>query len=249
MSVTYSQRMSFCGKPRCRKCREGIGHGPYWYAYQTVNGHTTRTYLGKTLPPEVQASLETFTPDMNEVASPSTSPLSPLTSVPAATLPAPDAASAMLRIISLGQFHLERSSNQQWQTITDSAWQQQQIRALLAYLICCPERKASRSQIITALWPSSDIETATNRLNKTVQNLRKVLGYPSIESASTGDISCASSTLANVKLLPLYIEDEGIRLAGQDLILIDADAFETSLAHIYTLPTATSDLRENLLRE
>src|SRR6266702_6910335 len=43
--ITYHQQVSYCGKPRCRRCREGIGHGPYWYAYQTVNGRTIRTYV------------------------------------------------------------------------------------------------------------------------------------------------------------------------------------------------------------
>src|SRR3989440_3414590 len=52
------QQFAHCGKPRCRKCREGMGHGPYWYAYQTENGITTRTYVGKHLPPEAQAMIE-----------------------------------------------------------------------------------------------------------------------------------------------------------------------------------------------
>src|SRR5436305_14085463 len=52
--VTYHQQPSFCGKPRCRKCREGIGHGPYWYAYTTTAGQTKRTYVGKELPAEAQ---------------------------------------------------------------------------------------------------------------------------------------------------------------------------------------------------
>ena len=55
--VTYRQQVSFCGKPQCRKCREGIGHGPYWYAYHTSEqGRTVRTYIGKRLPVGVQAS-------------------------------------------------------------------------------------------------------------------------------------------------------------------------------------------------
>jgi predicted ATPase len=56
--ITYHQQISFCGKPRCKKCREGIGHGPYWYAYETHDGHTTRTYIGKQLPPDVIAARE-----------------------------------------------------------------------------------------------------------------------------------------------------------------------------------------------
>ncbi len=35
--VTYHQQPSYCGKTRCKKCREGVGHGPYWYAYKTEN--------------------------------------------------------------------------------------------------------------------------------------------------------------------------------------------------------------------
>ncbi len=64
--VTYRQQVSFCGKPRCRKCREGIGHGPYWFAYRiTPEGRTVRTYIGKQLPPGIispSASSDSSTP-------------------------------------------------------------------------------------------------------------------------------------------------------------------------------------------
>lgn len=50
--ITYHQQMSYCGKARCRKCSDGVGHGPYWYAYQTINGHVKRTYIGKKPPAE-----------------------------------------------------------------------------------------------------------------------------------------------------------------------------------------------------
>ncbi|HEX9133593.1 MAG TPA: DUF6788 family protein, partial [Ktedonobacteraceae bacterium] len=53
--VTYRQQMNFCGKPRCRKCQQGTGHGPYWYSFKVVDGRTVRTYIGKNLPPGVQA--------------------------------------------------------------------------------------------------------------------------------------------------------------------------------------------------
>jgi len=52
--VTYRQQVSFCGKPRCRKCQQGIGHGPYWFSYRVVDRRTIRTYIGKNLPPGVQ---------------------------------------------------------------------------------------------------------------------------------------------------------------------------------------------------
>ncbi|MBV9022005.1 MAG: tetratricopeptide repeat protein [Ktedonobacteraceae bacterium] len=63
--VTYHQQVSYCGKPSCRKCRQGVGHGPYWYAYHTVNGQTTRTYIGKRLPFGMQEGLTI--PQMKEV--------------------------------------------------------------------------------------------------------------------------------------------------------------------------------------
>src|SRR5579884_914543 len=52
-AVVYRLRTTFCGKPSCRACREGRGHGPYWYAYRTINGRTKQSYIGKSLPPEL----------------------------------------------------------------------------------------------------------------------------------------------------------------------------------------------------
>ncbi len=64
-SVTYRQQVNFCGKPRCRKCRDGIGHGPYWYAYHlTADGRKERVYIGKNLPPGVA------NPDDSSLANP-----------------------------------------------------------------------------------------------------------------------------------------------------------------------------------
>ena len=55
--VTYRQQVNFCGKPRCRKCRDGIGHGPYWYAFHvSADGRKERIYIGKNLPPDVLLS-------------------------------------------------------------------------------------------------------------------------------------------------------------------------------------------------
>jgi hypothetical protein len=48
--VVYRCQISFCTKPSCHKCREGTGHGPYWYAYTKRDGRTVRTYVGKNLP-------------------------------------------------------------------------------------------------------------------------------------------------------------------------------------------------------
>jgi Family of unknown function (DUF6788) len=43
-----------CGKERCRKCREGPAHGPYWYLYFRRNGKLTSRYIGKKVPEELE---------------------------------------------------------------------------------------------------------------------------------------------------------------------------------------------------
>jgi len=52
--VTYRQQFTRCGKERCRKCKEGPGHGPYWYAYWSVNGRTVSKYIGIHPPENVE---------------------------------------------------------------------------------------------------------------------------------------------------------------------------------------------------
>ncbi len=54
--IIYRQQRKFCGKSRCRKCRDGIGHGPYWFATHMINGKKIHVYLGKHLPPGAQAA-------------------------------------------------------------------------------------------------------------------------------------------------------------------------------------------------
>ncbi len=45
---TYRQELVKCGKPHCKKCEQGPGHGPYWYAYWSEGGRTRKQYVGKT---------------------------------------------------------------------------------------------------------------------------------------------------------------------------------------------------------
>src|SRR5579883_559333 len=52
--VTYRQQYTRCGKQRCRKCQEGNGHGPYWYAYWSENGRTVSKYIGVGLPDTIK---------------------------------------------------------------------------------------------------------------------------------------------------------------------------------------------------
>ncbi len=48
--ITYRQEYIRCGKTPCKRCDDGAGHGPYWYAYQRMNGKLTKRYIGKQRP-------------------------------------------------------------------------------------------------------------------------------------------------------------------------------------------------------
>lgn len=47
--VTFRRELVNCGKPKCSACaaKAGGSHGPYWYAYATVNGRFGKAYVGK----------------------------------------------------------------------------------------------------------------------------------------------------------------------------------------------------------
>ena len=154
--ITYHQQISYCGKSRCRRCREGTGHGPYWYAYQTTNGRTTRTYIGKHLPAEAQATMNGMRPIQD--------------------LPVPASSEhEQIRIYTLGQFRLERRTGTEWQTVTDAVWQQQRVRLLLSCLVSTTGRKLGREQLTATLWPDIlDSNTASSRLDRAVHSLRQV---------------------------------------------------------------------------
>lgn len=55
--IRYHLQKSFCHKPSCHLCHDGTGHGPYWYAYQTIQGRRVRRYVGKTLPSPALSAL------------------------------------------------------------------------------------------------------------------------------------------------------------------------------------------------
>src|SRR6266487_2594673 len=206
--ITYHQQVSYCGKTRCKKCREGVGHGPYWYAYKTVDGHTTRTYIGKDLPAEALTALEADSARAE----------------PAFTSPALYLNTVALRVSMLGQFRLERrTSNLQWLAVQDAAWQERIVRALMALLICAPDRKVSRSQAIAMLWSRTDKEIANANLSKLLHKLRTIL------EPTRRRQSARSSTQL------LRVEGDWIILADQSRVWIDADAFAELLSAAHAL--------------
>src|SRR6266851_3164775 len=174
--ITYHQQVSYCGKPRCRRCREGTGHGPYWYAYQTVNGRTVRTYVGKQLPTELQATAIGIGEESGETA-------------------ASEVAGAVVRLYVLGQFTLERHNGQRWQAVADASMQHQRVRSLLTCLISSPGRKLGREQIIEMLWPDLDFETASHRLDKAVHSLRQLFEPARSRPATTSLLLTEHATM------------------------------------------------------
>lgn len=49
--ITYQLQQRRCGKPSCTTCKNGSGHGPYWYAFWRNDANRLCSgYIGKTLP-------------------------------------------------------------------------------------------------------------------------------------------------------------------------------------------------------
>jgi len=48
--ITYQFQYRKCGKASCSTCRDGQGHGPYWYAYWREGSRLLSGYIGK-IPP------------------------------------------------------------------------------------------------------------------------------------------------------------------------------------------------------
>lgn len=156
--VTYRQQFTRCGKQRCRKCKEGSGHGPYWYAYWSENGRTVSKYIGTVLPEHLKKEQASNTPALNVAATSS--------QVPVPTL----------RVYLLGQFRIERrQENNEWQTVDGRLWHRRRARSLLGCLLSSPNRRLGREQIMDLLWPDLDTDIAANRLNGAVHELRQML--------------------------------------------------------------------------
>jgi len=54
--ITYQLQHRKCGKASCSTCRNGHGHGPYWYAYWREGSRLRSGYVGKISPNETDNS-------------------------------------------------------------------------------------------------------------------------------------------------------------------------------------------------
>src|ERR1700676_5077401 len=48
--ITYQFQHRKCGKSSCSTCRDGQGHGTYWYAYWREGSRLRSGYIGKVSP-------------------------------------------------------------------------------------------------------------------------------------------------------------------------------------------------------
>src|SRR2546421_4964278 len=197
--VTYRKQYTRCGKQRCHKCKEGSGHGPYWYAYWSEKGRTVSKYIGTHLPEHLASSQGLTSNNISESTSST------------ATSPAP---SPGLRIYLLGQFRIERNVSGTWQTEDSRTWHRRRARALLGCLLSNPGRRLGREQVMEMLWPDLDMETAANRLNGAVHELRQIL-EPEIARPAASRM--------------LRLERDVLELADRTEIWGDAEAFESVL--------------------
>src|SRR5579872_4670106 len=119
-----------------------------------------------------------------------------------------------LRIYVLGQFRIDRLQGNEWVPIATRTWYRRRPRALLGCLLSSVGRRIGREQAMEALWPDLDIETAANRLNGAVHELRQIL-EPEIKRPAASRM--------------LRLERDILSLADASSIWVDADEFESLL--------------------
>ncbi len=247
--VTYRQQFTRCGKQRCRKCKEGAGHGPYWYAYWSENGRTISKYIGIHPPvgvelPPVESFPTQGQPSSGAPSRPLTTganqsayghgitPSEAIQTTPTIKAAEGSHANPVLRIYLLGQLRIERRDGSEWETVTSRTWHRRRARALLGCLLSASGRRSGREQVMEALWPDLDIETAANRLNGAVHEVRQVL-EPHITRPAASRM--------------LRLERDILALADASSIWVDADEFESLLNKANTASNA--EQVEQLLEE
>lgn len=218
--VTYRQQYTRCGKQRCRKCQEGNGHGPYWYAYWSENGRTISKYIGTHLPDDIKAGRQASIPriDSDAVAT-SFSREQALTNGQGEVASIHRQETQILRVYLLGQFAVERKINGVWRKVENRTWRRR-ARVLLGCLLSSPKRRMGREQIMEALWPDLDTITAANRLNGAVHELRRLL-EPELTRPAASRM--------------LRLEQDMLVLADSSLIWVDAEAFESLIGEASAL--------------
>ena len=169
--VTYRQQYTRCNRRGCRTCApEGLGHGPYWYAYWRQDGRLRSHYLGKQPPPGVSVDPPSPSVQGDETA---------LAGVRQGERPARRSGVPTLRVHTLGTFVV-------WQDgllVSTSVWRRRKAAALFKALLSSPEYRMHREQLAELLWPDSEPVLADSNLRFTLHQLRGILDPPSAEES------------------------------------------------------------------
>ncbi len=132
----------------------------------------------------------------------------------------------LMRIITLGEFALERLVRSpslaedvppRYERVSRSEWSNRgPAMALLKVLLCRPNRRASRDELIEAIWPDHGTINAAHALDSAASVLRRHV-------LRTGEVGSL--------LLTLRSGGETIfKLAGQQRLWVDADALLSLLS-------------------
>ncbi len=148
-AYSYQQKYTRCNKPNCRRCADGPGHGPYWYAFWWEGGRTRTRYLGRAAP---VATGET-------------------TAVDTESAPA-QAAATGLRVFTLGHFAVWRGET----PIPAADWSRRKSLALFKLLVSVPGHRLLRDQVLDQLWPGTAAKGAEVGLRGATHGIRRALG-------------------------------------------------------------------------
>ena len=144
---------------------------------------------------------------------------------------------SQIRIYTLGQFRLERRDSrdaQDWQTVTDSSWQHQRVRLLLAGLVSNSVRRVGREQLLELFWPELEREVASSRLDRAVYSLRQLFEPLRTKSATS----------------PLLLIEGGLLVLGEHpQVWVDADVFERLINEAREIGEKDLGKKESLLVE
>jgi hypothetical protein len=61
--ITYHLEYRKCGRPSCRTCRMGPGHGPYWYASWRNGSQVYSLFIGTVRPASLATPVERSAPE------------------------------------------------------------------------------------------------------------------------------------------------------------------------------------------
>jgi DNA-binding SARP family transcriptional activator len=176
-AVRYRRQYRRCGKPNCRSCADGPGHGPYWYAVWRENGRVKSRYVGKDAPhdatggatahSETDTTAATREPRSPEHRASEAAPISTIDrQVPE---PGITALSRGLRVWVLGQFRVMIDG------VLIADWHRQSAATIFKALLVAERRRLSRDHLAGLLSRHGASDHARATLATAVHTLRVTL--------------------------------------------------------------------------